>query len=102
MSASSDDFKDSSITGTERANQPDTAQNVYVSRTGQSQIPVQSDQTGVEAGGYEDASKADSDAQLQADEQDAIDQSNVINERTRGAVKSYQEPGDTVSRPLTR
>ena len=31
---------------------------------------------------------------LAKDESDAIDQSNIIDERTRGAVKSYQEPGD--------
>ncbi|KAK5936862.1 hypothetical protein PMZ80_010800 [Knufia obscura] len=95
MSDPSGEFKDSSITGTERANQPDTAQNDYVSRTGQSEIKVQSDEAAVEAGGYEDPAKADSDKQLQADEKDAIDQSNIINERTRGAAKNYQEPGDT-------
>ncbi len=99
MSAPSDEFKDTSITGTERGNQPDTTQDDYVSRTGQKggPIPVQSDSAGVDAGGYADASKADSDQQLQADDKDAIDQSNIIGERTRGAAKNYQEPGDTVS-----
>lgn len=28
------------------------------------------------------------------DDADAIDSGNIINERTRGATKSYQEPGD--------
>jgi len=98
MSAPSDEFQDSSITGAERGNQPDTTQNDYVSRTGQKDgpIPVQSDSAAVEAGGYEDASKADSDQQLQADDRDAIDQSNIIDSRTRGAAKNYREPGDDV------
>ena len=29
------------------------------------------------------------------DDNDAIDQSNIISEKTRGAVKDYTEPGDT-------
>lgn len=28
------------------------------------------------------------------DDADAIDKSNIIDDRTRGAVKDYQEPGD--------
>ena len=100
MSAPSNDFQDSSVNGTERPNQPDTVQDDYVSRTGQKQapIPVQSDSQGVDAGGYEDASLADSDQQLQADDAEAIDTSNILNERTRGAKPTggYQEPGDEV------
>lgn len=96
MSAN-DEYQDSSATGTERPNQTDSIDNDYQSRTGQSTIPVQSDNARVEAGGYEDSATADSDAQLQRDEKDAIDQSNIIEGRTRGAAKSagtYQEPGD--------
>lgn len=61
-----DDFKDSSVTGAERPSQPDVTQDDYVSRTGQKDgpIPVQSDNDAVDAGGYADAGKADSDAQL--------------------------------------
>ena len=99
MSAPSDEYKDSSFTGVERPNQPDTAQDDYVSRSGQNDGPikVQSDKASVDDGGYADASKADSDQQLQADEKDAIDQSNIIGERTRGIEKDYTEPGDDVS-----
>lgn len=90
MSAPNDDFQDSSRV---------PEQDDYVSRTGQSEIPVQSDGKTVEAGGYEDRDQADSDAQLQADEKDAIDSSNIIEERTRGAkpAGTYTEPGDEVS-----
>lgn len=44
-----------------------------------------------------DAATADSDAQLERDEADAIDRSNIVDERTRGAAKkagTYTEPGD--------
>jgi hypothetical protein len=94
--------------------------NEYQSRTGQSEIPVQSDNKAVED--PIDPDTADSDAQLgksthhlpssnvthqltlpsEADDKNAIDQSNVINERTRGAAKSsgtYQEPGDEEGLP---
>jgi len=94
--------------------------NEYQSRTGQSEIPVQSDDKAVED--PIDPDTADSDAQLgrsthdaahllvwtsltpltEADDKNAIDQSNVINERTRGAAKSsgtYQEPGDEEGLP---
>jgi hypothetical protein len=33
------------------------------------------------------------------DDKDAIDQSNILDERTRGAVKSYAEPGDEEGLP---
>lgn len=91
--------------------------NEYQSRTGQSEIPVQTDDKAVED--PIDPDTADSDAQLgklshpyhcdikliipsEADDKNAIDQGNVINERTRGATKSsgtYQEPGDEEGLP---
>lgn len=95
--SSNDDFQDSNAAGTERPNQPDSVNDDYISRTGQSTIPVQSDSQAVEAGGYEDGDVADSDAQLQRDDADAIDKSNIIEDRTRGAAKAsgtYTEPGD--------
>ncbi|CZT15734.1 uncharacterized protein RCC_01568 [Ramularia collo-cygni] len=77
------------------------SQNDYVSRTGQKDIvPVQSDDAGVED--PIDAETADSDAQLERDEEQAIDSSNIIEERTRGAAKSdgtYTEPGDEEGLP---
>jgi hypothetical protein len=98
----------------------DFQDNEYQSRTGQSEIPVQTDDKPVED--PIDPDTADSDAQLgmsthiavqsledtlltfstEADEKDAIDQSNIIDERTRGATKSsgtYQEPGDEEGLP---
>lgn len=89
MSAPNDDFQDTSAV---------PAQDDYVSRTGQSEIPVERDGKTVE-GGYDNRDQADSDAQLQADEKDAIDSSNIIEERTRGAkpAGTYTEPGDEVS-----
>jgi hypothetical protein len=93
--------------------------NEYQSRTGQSEIPVQADDKPVED--PIDPETADSDATLgkltyilssssdtlltsstEADEKNAIDQSNIIEERTRGATKSagtYQEPGDEEGLP---
>ncbi|OAL00434.1 hypothetical protein IQ06DRAFT_144787 [Phaeosphaeriaceae sp. SRC1lsM3a] len=69
--------------------------NDYKSRTGQSEIPVQSDEAGVEATEYDNG--GDSDKQLEKDENDAIDTNNILDERTRVAGKkagSYAEPGD--------
>ncbi|KAK1911463.1 hypothetical protein P3342_012764 [Pyrenophora teres f. teres] len=69
--------------------------NDYASRTGQSQVPVQKDETPVESTEYDNG--GDSDKQLERDEKDAIDTSNIIDERTRGATKTsgtYREPGD--------
>ncbi|KAH7400712.1 hypothetical protein DE146DRAFT_471350 [Phaeosphaeria sp. MPI-PUGE-AT-0046c] len=69
--------------------------NDYKSRTGQSEIPVQSDEAGIESTEYDNG--GDSDRQLEKDENDAIDRSNIIDERTRGATKksgTYTEPGD--------
>jgi hypothetical protein len=92
--------------------QGDAVDNDYKSRTGQSEIPVQSDEAAVEATEYDNG--GDSDKQLgmlpilrnassllniaiERDEKDAIDQSNIIDSRTRGAAKqsgAYTEPGD--------
>ncbi|KNG46943.1 hypothetical protein DDE82_006356 [Stemphylium lycopersici] len=69
--------------------------NTYQSRTGQSEIPVQKDEAPVESTEYDNG--GDSDKQLERDEKDAIDSSNIIDERTRGATKqsgTYAEPGD--------
>jgi hypothetical protein len=94
--------------------------NEYKSRTGQNEIPVQADDKPVED--PIDPETADSDATLgkflrfqyllpvntpltsppEADEKNAIDESNIIEERTRGATKSagtYQEPGDEEGLP---
>jgi len=57
-------------------------------------VPVQKDSDPVE-GPIDDAT-ADSDKQLDQDESEAIDKTNIIEERTRGAkpTDSYQEPTD--------
>ena len=69
----------------------------YVSRVGQktAPVPVQSDGDAVED--PIDPATADTDAQLEKDDADAIDKSNIIDETTRGAkpkMGTYQEPGD--------
>ncbi|KAH6616330.1 hypothetical protein C7974DRAFT_416476 [Boeremia exigua] len=69
----------------------------YESRTGQSEIPVLKDDIPIENTEYNDREAADSDRQLERDEKDAIDEGNILNERTRGATKesgTYTEPGD--------
>ena len=94
--------------------------NDYTSRTGQkdANVPVQSDNDTVED--PIDAETADTDAQLgesmvrvlilenrsnrhaEKDDKEAIDKSNIIEERTRGAAQpkgSYQEPGDEEGMP---
>ena len=97
--------------------QGDVVDNDYKSRPGQSEIPVQADQKPVED--PIDPQTADSDEQLGKppdhknivnssnlysvkDENEAIDKSNVIGERTRGATKpsgTYTEPGDEEGLP---
>ncbi|KAK3712913.1 hypothetical protein LTR37_006809 [Vermiconidia calcicola] len=75
----------------------DEQDNDYVSRTGQSQIPVQSDNAKVETGVTND-----SDEMLEKDDKDAIDKSNIVEGRTRGAAKAsgtYQDPGDEEGLP---
>ncbi|KAL7957649.1 hypothetical protein V8C34DRAFT_171384 [Trichoderma compactum] len=61
---------------------------------GKESIPVQSDGAPIED--PVQASSADTDEQLAQDDQEAIDKSNVIDERTRGSKprRSYEEPGD--------
>lgn len=96
-----------------------TTDDSYVSRQGQrSEIPVQSDNAKVED--PIDAKTADSDAQLGSfpssiaplslflitftarDEVDAIDESNIIKDRTRHAMPEggYKEPGDNEGIPM--
>ncbi|CAO2647982.1 Nn.00g089040.m01.CDS01 [Neocucurbitaria sp. VM-36] len=73
----------------------DAVDNDYQSRTGQSEIPVQRDEATVESTEYDNG--GDSDEQLAKDEKDAINEDNIIDERTRGAAKeagSYAEPDD--------
>jgi len=70
--------------------------NEYVSRQGDRQpISVVDDDAKVED--PIDDETADSDAQLERDDKDAIDKSNILEERTRGAQPAgeYREPGDT-------
>ncbi|KAH9224529.1 hypothetical protein DL95DRAFT_378160, partial [Leptodontidium sp. 2 PMI_412] len=81
--------------------QGDVQNNDYVSRPGQkdSGIPVQSDDAPVESG--IDAEVADSDKQLARDDNEAIDESNIIEEKTRHAkpTGTYREPGDDEGLP---
>ncbi|EHK21111.1 uncharacterized protein TRIVIDRAFT_59511 [Trichoderma virens Gv29-8] len=57
-------------------------------------IPVESDNAVVED--PVQTSLADTDQQLEQDEKEAIDKSNIIDQRTRGSKPrgSYKEPGD--------
>ncbi|KAF1365476.1 hypothetical protein EJ07DRAFT_96312, partial [Lizonia empirigonia] len=67
------------------------------SSIGQSEIRVLKDDAPIETTEYNDREGADSDKQLERDEKDAIDQDNILDERTRGATKksgTYTEPGD--------
>ncbi|KAL8862102.1 MAG: hypothetical protein Q9178_001557 [Gyalolechia marmorata] len=73
--------------------------NDYASRTGQNQIPVQKDEAPVED--PIDPATADSDQALEQDDKEAIDKSNIVGGRTRGAKPSdgYAEPGDEEGLP---
>ncbi|KAI4257424.1 MAG: hypothetical protein LQ352_001660 [Teloschistes flavicans] len=73
--------------------------NDYTSRTGQYQIPVQKDEAPVEDPINPDT--ADSDQTLAQDDKEAIDQSNIVGGRTRGAKPpgGYKEPGDEEGLP---
>ncbi|KAF7504537.1 hypothetical protein GJ744_002093 [Endocarpon pusillum] len=77
----------------------DVMDNDYKSRPGESYIPVQSDDKPVED--PIDSATADSDEQLAKDEDEAIDKSNIMEERTRGAkpAGTYREPGDEEGLP---
>lgn len=77
----------------------DETYNDYSTQGGQ-QVPVQDDNAPIEEG--VDAATADSDAQLERDDNEAIDKSNIIDGRTRGAKPdggSYREPGDDEALP---
>ncbi|KAL8954164.1 MAG: hypothetical protein Q9222_000048 [Ikaeria aurantiellina] len=77
----------------------DAKDNDYTSRTGQYQIPVQKDDAPVND--PVDPTTADSDQTLAQDDAKAIDQSNIVGGRTRGAKPSggYAEPGDEEGLP---
>lgn len=111
-----DEYKPSGDAGAEAGTGADTTQDDYKSRTGQSTIPVQSDDAAIED--PIDANTADSDEQLgrfatglgywneltldvAQDDKDAIDESNIIDSKTRGAGPDggYQEPGDEEGLP---
>ncbi|KIW65378.1 hypothetical protein PV04_07643 [Phialophora macrospora] len=98
MSAPNDEYRPSGE-GVEGAHTTDTTQNDYKSRTGQSQIPVVGDEARIED--PIDERTADSDAQLARDDTEAINEDNIISDRTRGAGKSgmYREPGDEEGLP---
>ena len=114
MSSATNEYSDSSAAGSEGATLS-TMDNDYASRTGQSQIPVQKDDAPIED--PIDAATADSDAALrkyscsefrplayseaEQDDKDAIDESNIVGGRTRGAKPSggYTEPGDEEGLP---
>ncbi|EFY85927.1 hypothetical protein J3459_005998 [Metarhizium acridum] len=69
--------------------------NSYVTGTKSNQpIPVQSDNARVED--PIDTKKADTDEQLEQDDKEAIDKSNMMKNRTRGAKprETYKEPSD--------
>ncbi|KAK7709803.1 hypothetical protein SLS64_006044 [Diaporthe eres] len=76
----------------------DETYNDYATQGGE--IPVQDDNAPIEEG--VDAATADSDAQLERDDNEAIDKSNIVEGRTRGAkpeAGSYREPGDNEALP---
>ncbi|KAL9120041.1 MAG: hypothetical protein Q9187_003406 [Circinaria calcarea] len=77
----------------------DTKENTYVSQPGQDPIPVQKDEES--AGDPIDPATADSDETLERDDAEAIDKSNIVKGRTRGAkpVGEYTEPGDEEGLP---
>ncbi|KAI5269067.1 hypothetical protein E4T47_07306 [Aureobasidium subglaciale] len=74
--------------------------NDYASRTGQNEIPVQKDEAAIED--PIDPDTADSDKVLEQDEKAAMNEDNILDERTRGAAKpkgAYTEPGDDEGLP---
>ncbi|KAK3323852.1 hypothetical protein B0T19DRAFT_443315 [Cercophora scortea] len=74
--------------------------NSYVARPGTKHEPVQVISDNERVGGI-DSNVADTDARLERDDKDAIDKSNIINDRTRGAKPNhgYREPGDKEGLP---
>ncbi|EXJ87826.1 hypothetical protein A1O1_04753 [Capronia coronata CBS 617.96] len=100
MSTAPGDEYQPTTEGLEGSAGSDAVQNDYKSRTGQGVIPVQGDEAPVEDS--IDANTADSDEQLVRDDNEAIDKSNIIDDRTRGATKktgTYREPGDEEGLP---
>ncbi|QIW95049.1 hypothetical protein AMS68_000567 [Peltaster fructicola] len=101
MSASADDRyeqENDQVSGDVPAG--DAVDNDYKSRPGQSEIPVVADEKPVDD--PIDPATADSDETLEADERNAIDESNIMESRTRGAAPkegSYTEPGDEEGLP---
>ncbi|CRK23579.1 hypothetical protein HYQ45_013953 [Verticillium longisporum] len=77
----------------------DVKDDEYVSRQAREPISVQSDDAKIEDPIGENT--ADSDAQLERDDKDAINPDNMIDERTRSAKPegSYREPGDEEGLP---
>ncbi|KAI9811299.1 MAG: hypothetical protein M1832_000913 [Thelocarpon impressellum] len=101
MSASPDDQyeQQNDVTGGD-VPAGDSKEDGYVSRTGQkTHVPVQSDEEPVED--PIDPATADTDEQLNRDDNEAIDESNIIGDRTRGAGPrgGYREPGDDEGLP---
>ncbi|KAF1987109.1 hypothetical protein K402DRAFT_331570 [Aulographum hederae CBS 113979] len=80
--------------------QDDFADNDYASRTGQNELKVEKDTDTIDSGVNPETE--DSDEQLAKDDTDAIDESNMVSGRTRGAGKpkgTYTEPGDEEGLP---
>ncbi|KAI9678755.1 MAG: hypothetical protein M1817_005812 [Caeruleum heppii] len=100
MSASADDQyeqQNDAVSGDAPAG--DAKDNDYVNRPGDSTIAVQKDEAPVDD--PIDPKTADSDETLQRDDAEAIDKSNIIGGRTRGAGPKggYTEPGDDEGLP---
>ncbi|KAI3319675.1 hypothetical protein HD806DRAFT_539020 [Xylariaceae sp. AK1471] len=74
----------------------DVADDSYVSRSGSKneEVPVLSDKDRIDD--PIDEAQADSDEQLVRDDNEAIDKSNIVDGRTRGAKprSGYREPGE--------
>ncbi|KAI0141533.1 hypothetical protein GGR57DRAFT_509183 [Xylariaceae sp. FL1272] len=77
------------------------ADDSYVSQSARrGPAPVVADDEGID--NPIDARTADTDEQLERDENEAIDESNILDERTRGATQpkgTYREPGDEEGLP---
>lgn len=117
MSSADDQYEqqNDSVTGDVPAG--DSKDNDYASRSGQYQIPVQKDDLPVEDPINPATADSDetlgmlyrcvleagklTDSLLAKDDADAIDQKNIIGDRTRGAKPAggYKEPGDDEGLP---
>ncbi|OAR02663.1 hypothetical protein LLEC1_01827 [Akanthomyces lecanii] len=81
----------------ERSSGQQTAENSDYVTKGQESIPVVKDDAPVDD--PIDEAEADSDKQLEQDDAEAVNESNILDERTRGAkpeAGSYKEPSDSV------